>query len=534
MRAVIRAALVIVAGAGMAACSLSGLTFDLGAGGAGSAGGAGGAGSSAGGASTSDSSAATTDGASSSATASSTSSGPANQCGDGAVQPGEQCDDGNQVSLDGCSPACTIDAPETCPGALISLSPAGFKFSGSLIGKSQDLKTGCSGGKPDLVYAVVPTASGTLTAALLISGGGGGKGGVLSIRSNCADGPTSELTCKQGSSPTSQIWVEAGVTYWVVVSGDQALFTLDLKLSPCGNGQVEGLEQCDDPADAKCIGCLKCNGTSEARDPATQHCYQVATFGFGTKTWSAARSACISWGGDLAAVGSPEELAFLGNSLQFGSVWIGGTDAANECTYTWSNGEPWWATWDSAQPDNSGGNEDCVALTGSGAMNDLPCGNTLEYICERSPAGSCGDGIVQPGEECDDAVNSTWFSCAACKIACKAGEFEDPATRHCYRVVPDLVGASQAETGCAAIGAHLAAINTPTENALIQAHTPAPAWIGLEGSPTPAWLHGDPYCFTNNYAGGAPGKDCTTILPDGTWSGTSCTATRGYVCEREN
>ena len=30
-------------------------------------------------------------------------------CGDGVVQPGEACDDGNLVSLDGCSAACTVD-----------------------------------------------------------------------------------------------------------------------------------------------------------------------------------------------------------------------------------------------------------------------------------------------------------------------------------------------------------------------------------------------------------------------------------------
>jgi cysteine-rich repeat protein len=519
MRALIRAALVLVAGAGVAACSLSGLTFDLGGGGAG-------------GASASVSSAATTDVASSSAAAtSSTSSGSASACGNGVVQPGEQCDDGNLVPVDGCSPACTIDAPEACPGAQIPLTPAGFMFAGTLVGKSPDLKTSCGVNKADLVYAVVPTVSGTLSAALVTSAGPGGNHGILAIRTTCADGPVSELLCKQGSTPTLQTWVQAGVTTWVVVSGDQAPFTLDLKLFPCGNGKVEGLEQCDDPADPKCIGCLTCNGNSEARDPASKHCYQVANFGFGAKTWANARATCVAWGGDLAAIGSPQELDFLGGTLQFPPAWVGGTDAAVECTYAWSNGEPWWASWDPAQPDNSNGNEDCVALGAQGRMNDLPCGNALDYICERAPAGSCGDGIVQPGEECDDGVTSPWFDCAACKIACKPGEFEDPATRHCYRVVPAPVTGNQAVTACAAIEAHVAAINTPSENALIQAQIAAPTWIGLgQGN---AWINTDPICFTNNLLGAGKGG-CATILPDGTWNPTSCSANRGYVCEREN
>jgi cysteine-rich repeat protein len=39
-------------------------------------------------------------------------------CGDGLVQPGEECDDGNRESHDGCT-ACTVDDPQhlTCRGA---------------------------------------------------------------------------------------------------------------------------------------------------------------------------------------------------------------------------------------------------------------------------------------------------------------------------------------------------------------------------------------------------------------------------------
>ncbi|MEP7127001.1 MAG: lectin-like protein [Byssovorax sp.] len=526
MRARYRPLGVIVAASGVAACSLSGLTFDLGAGGAG-----GGTAAATATGTVAATSTGATGGASSSIAATSTGTGVGIACGDGVVQPGEPCDDGNLVPLDGCSPACTIDVPETCPGALIPLTPAGFTVTGTLVGATQDLKPTCGAGKADLIYAVVPSVSGTLAASLPGGGQGGGKG-VLAIRSTCADGLASELTCKQNSGAVAQIWVEAGVTYWVVVAGDPAPFTLDLKLFPCGNGTVEGLEQCDDPADAKCIGCLKCNGASEVRDPISQHCYQLATFGFGAKSWPSARAACVAWGGDLAAISSQEELSFLDGKSQLTSVWLGGSDAALECSYTWSNGEPWFAKWDPSQPDNSNGNEDCVAFTPNGTINDLGCGNALDYICERAPAGSCGDGIVQPGEECDDAIPSTWFTCTACKIACNAGEFEDPATRHCYRVVPALVTSAQAVNACVALGAHLAAINTPAENALIQAHTTAPSWIGLgQGA---AWINTDPFCFTNNLGSGGPGKGCSTILPDGTWSAIPCASTRGYVCEREN
>src|SRR5262249_35967116 len=34
-------------------------------------------------------------------------------CGDGSVDPGEQCDDGNTISGDGCSATCQTETPDT-------------------------------------------------------------------------------------------------------------------------------------------------------------------------------------------------------------------------------------------------------------------------------------------------------------------------------------------------------------------------------------------------------------------------------------
>jgi cysteine-rich repeat protein len=35
-------------------------------------------------------------------------------CGDGEVDPGETCDDGNQTAGDGCSPSCAVESPARC------------------------------------------------------------------------------------------------------------------------------------------------------------------------------------------------------------------------------------------------------------------------------------------------------------------------------------------------------------------------------------------------------------------------------------
>lgn len=513
MRARIRSALVIIASGGVAACSLSGLTFDLaGAGGA---------------ATTTSTTASGGAAATSTATSSSTGPDPAS-CGNNLIDPGEQCDDGNLAALDGCSPTCMTEVLETCPGVQVPLTPAGLSINGTLVGKTEDLTPSCGVGQADVVYAVIPSVSGTLSATFLV--GGSGSAGLVSIRSTCADGVASELVCAPGNGSTAQIWANAGVTYWVVASGDTTFYNLVLTLSACGNGKVEGLEECDDPANPKCIGCTLCSSSNyDFRDPTSRHCYRISPVA--QKTWSAARAACVAWGGDLAALGSKAETDYLTAKVQIGTAWIGGTDAAKECDYTWSNGEPWHAKWDSAQPDNAGGNEDCVALTKNGGMNDFACGIAAGYVCERAPAAVCGDGIVSPGEECDDLIISPSFTCSGCKLACKAGEFEDPATRHCYRVVPDLVTAANASTACIGLGATLAAVNTPAENALIQAHLTAPAWLGL--SQFGKWVNGDPLCF-NNLPGGGPSNACVNMLPDGTWAAAPCTVTRGYVCEREN
>jgi cysteine-rich repeat protein len=40
---------------------------------------------------------------------------PYRNCGNGVIDPGEQCDDGNRVSGDGCSPSCSVEPGYYCP-----------------------------------------------------------------------------------------------------------------------------------------------------------------------------------------------------------------------------------------------------------------------------------------------------------------------------------------------------------------------------------------------------------------------------------
>src|SRR5512132_3018762 len=138
----------LLAGVEIAACSL-----DL----AGLPGATGASTTGAGGATTS--STAGTGGSTGSATG---TGGSAPQCGNGEVEAGEKCDDGNTQLGDGCSPACAIEPLDTCPGLPITLDPPGRTIVGTLANAHDELDPSCGPNGVDVIYEVIPSASGTL------------------------------------------------------------------------------------------------------------------------------------------------------------------------------------------------------------------------------------------------------------------------------------------------------------------------------------------------------------------------------------
>ncbi|MEM9696690.1 MAG: myxococcus cysteine-rich repeat containing protein, partial [Myxococcota bacterium] len=86
----------------------------------------------------------------------------ASTCGDQIVNEGETCDDGNTVSMDGCSATCLVEPNElfdTCPGQSITnltLDNPVVIATGSTLGRSNSQSPTCAAGDGgrDLVYAV--------------------------------------------------------------------------------------------------------------------------------------------------------------------------------------------------------------------------------------------------------------------------------------------------------------------------------------------------------------------------------------------
>ena len=100
--------------------------------------------------------------------------------------------------------------------------------------------------------------------------------------------------------------------------------------------------------------------------------------------WTEAEIHCQGEGGHLASVHSAEENNFL-SGLDPNELWLGGTDSTSEGTWTWSDGTILSFTgWKSGQPDDMGGNQDCLYTNnhGAGAWDDLSCTIELKLICK--------------------------------------------------------------------------------------------------------------------------------------------------------
>ncbi len=467
-------------------------------------------------------------------------------CGDGYVGPGESCEDTNAKSGDGCSDSCLSEPADDCPGSNVFLGSTPIVLTGdiSTFTNAHDATCGPLSQK-DVVYAVTPSVSGTMTATL---GMDGNK--VLSIRSEC-DGNLplngEEILCDTAMSAdaTLDMWVHAGVTYYVIAEGEGSVYSLTLSIARCGDDTLQGMEQCDDKTNLSCAGCLLCNGPGEFIDPNSKHCYRYVT---SMEEWERARTDCIAWGGDLAAIRDKAEFDFLDQHMNpklEGDIWVGGRAIQPMCSYKWVNGEPWYIEWVTNQPNSS--SDECVEYyfdSGERKLSDLECTNTRNYLCERAPAGFCGDNIVQPGEECDgSALGATCTPDCKRTIKCDgAGEFSDPTTEHCYKVDATTVTFFQAKQNCHAWGGYLTVIESQAENNLIEPKIGGWSWIGgweggLNGGAI-VWEQIPTTCDYKNWRSGEPNNDTEDCIimhdnSNGQWLDETCSKSYGYVCEKD-
>ena len=160
------------------------------------------------------------------------------ECGNGAIEQGEQCDDGGTVGGDGCSATCQIEDP-TCPSAIpIDLGFGSLQIAGDTTAGSTAFTTAnalCPAGAagPSAVFVVTAQEQGFLTAWL--DRNGTAFDSVLYAQTACGNDATTIL-CADNSAPLSPLPNFGGeVVSFPVLQGDVVYLVVD-SIAPASQG----------------------------------------------------------------------------------------------------------------------------------------------------------------------------------------------------------------------------------------------------------------------------------------------------------
>ncbi|XP_049950630.1 macrophage mannose receptor 1-like [Schistocerca serialis cubense] len=240
-------------------------------------------------------------------------------------------------------------------------------------------------------------------------------------------------------------------------------------------------------------------------------------------TWQGARSACALVGADLLVPRDRDAMELLSRSpfselFNDLEAFLGASDMVSEGNFVDIEGKPLDVRWRTYEPNNAGGNEDCLAWNRDGGVNDRGCEETLQYLCEwrlRAPP--------PPGYS----------------LAAGAGTF--------LRLSEDRRPYEAAADACAADGAALFVPDTRDRVEALLRHVPVDSGDMLvdvndrddEGFFVTStderlsdlefhdWLPGQP----DDGGGGGAGEDCVALHSHGFLADVSCELPLRYVCE---
>ncbi len=231
-------------------------------------------------------------------------------------------------------------------------------------------------------------------------------------------------------------------------------------------------------------------------------------------SWENAKKYCENMGGYLACINSQEEQKYIYDNfiVPVGSpaCWIGGTNAENEGTWKWVNGDKWdYENWDNGEPDNGGGlgDEDCLAT--------LPNGKWFD-----------GDGDV----------GKFYFICEWNSEA----DIKESA-KHVYKYIPKTMTWAAAKTYCERMGGYLACVTSQTEQEYIWHNYLAPngtplSWGGASDYKKEdkwEWVSGEEWNYTKWYPGepdNSNDQDFMFFNSGNTWSDGGY-GLLSFVCE---
>lgn len=179
----------------------------------------------------------------------------------------------------------------------------------------------------------------------------------------------------------------------------------------CGDGKQDffPVELCDDGNNLdgdRCSSDCRCGVPDELTDTTAMafhggsgSCY-VYMGDMTVMPEADAQDLCNLAQGGLFSLESAAELQFIVNVVGgSSSIWIGGKRlTSNPLYWRWLSGEPWLIypcnpadsvscddkiqLWGSGEPNNTGGNEDCIqTLPNVAAMRDVPCTDPGRVVC---------------------------------------------------------------------------------------------------------------------------------------------------------
>ncbi|HEV8320051.1 MAG TPA: DUF4215 domain-containing protein [Myxococcota bacterium] len=190
-------------------------------------------------------------------------------CGDGVLNLGEECDDGNTTPGDGCDAGCQLEGVGACGPEVPAACGDSIADDVTTAGLAVNDWTACLGfpdDGPEVAYVLTPGA-GDVTVDLTVTVAdmdilvveGDASGACTTACPNLVDASVNGGT----TAETVTFAAAAGTTYYVIVdtytaAGDTGgPFVLDIScvLAVCGDGALQSGEQCDDGNTTAGDGC---------------------------------------------------------------------------------------------------------------------------------------------------------------------------------------------------------------------------------------------------------------------------------------
>ena len=108
-----------------------------------------------------------------------------------------------------------------------------------------------------------------------------------------------------------------------------------------------------------------------------------------TADWFGSQANCSQYNAHLVSISSERENSFLIREIvrntHHSHFWIGlKRTPFDYSVWAWTDGSPMtFSDWIPGQPDDYGAGEGCAEFYNE-RWNDLPCRNSLHFICEKS------------------------------------------------------------------------------------------------------------------------------------------------------